>query len=555
MGESNRLPIVYIRGFADPGQIAKTVEDPFYGFNTGSTHMRAGESGDTVFYEFESPLLRLMIDHDYRLFVYGNQGAWLRQQPDGTVDPATIWIHRFYDKSSGSWRDRRKSPRGRQPESFQDEQSELSRSERLELRDEAPESFDIETAARELLQLIALIRVKTKAPRVHLIAHSMGGLICRCLIQKIIPDLKEAQPEHYGPATDYIDRLFTYATPHGGIEFNVGFGLLERLRDITGIRGTDIFGPARMWEYLTPASTESRPVDWEPQSIDFDAAEAFPKDRIFTLVGTDQAGFESDLAAWAVGPKSDGLVQTDSAYIPGARFAFVHRSHGGRHGIVSSEAGYQNLRRFLFGSLEATANLVGLKLPDADERSWQADVEVSIRGQSILMHEQVARHLCPVILEPPEVGGDQPKPLVTTFLIDDPQLRPGQHNENRYILKLRIFSLKERQDPLENLVEDATESLGRLFDFTDHQEQVSDFDDDLVIDIGTQNGSMTAWARWASQLDTRFEEYEPKDDGVLTFQDNGDEPRVLVAKISLPRKGQLLFGENAKIQLAVRQRP
>ena len=31
--------------------------------------------------------------------------------------------------------------------------------------------------------------------------------------------------------------------------------------------------------------------------------------------------------------------------------AFVHRSHPGHYGIVNSEAGYQNLIRFLFGTL------------------------------------------------------------------------------------------------------------------------------------------------------------------------------------------------------------
>ena len=58
-------------------------------------------------------------------------------------------------------------------------------------------------------------------------------------------------------------------------------------------------------------------------------------------------------------------MQIENAYVPGARFAFVHRSHSGRYGIVNSEEGYQNLRRFLLGDLEVTADLVGLQLPSA----------------------------------------------------------------------------------------------------------------------------------------------------------------------------------------------
>lgn len=507
MDDQMRLPIIYVRGFAGgPRGIDEVTEDPFYGFNTGSTHARAGVEGDIIFYQFESPLLRLMIDHDYRLFVRGNQRTWLQEQKDGTVEDPTIWIHRFYDESAGTW------GRERQP-------------------------FRIEKAAEGLLDLIKLVRQKTGSPRVHLVAHSMGGLVCRCLIQKVLPD----QREH---ATDYVDRLFTYATPHGGISFDVGFGLVEKLRDITGIFGADIFGPDRMREYLTPENARPHADDWTPHEIPDDV---FPKERIFTLVGTNHEDYDvaSGISAWAVGPKSDGLVQTDSAYIPGARFAFVHRSHGGRHGIVNSEAGYQNLRRFLFGHLEATADLINLHLPGGGERSWQADVEVSIRGQRILMHEQVARHLCPVVLKPFEEGADQPNPLVTTFLLADPVLRPEGRDENRYILHVRVFSLKEREDP------SRTEGSGliRFFNFRQHQEQIADFDDSLVVDLRTDDGRMTAWAQWASGLNSTLEDYQPTGDPLTDAE--SAEPGLWVSNIKLPDKGRSLFGEEAAIRLKV----
>ncbi|WP_443066037.1 hypothetical protein [Streptomyces sp. NBC_00569] len=73
----------------------------------------------------------------------------------------------------------------------------------------------------------------------------MGDLVCRCLVQKILPDLGR------DPA-DWVAKLFTYGAPHGGITFDAGFGLLERLRDRTGINGAEIFGPERTYEYLTP---------------------------------------------------------------------------------------------------------------------------------------------------------------------------------------------------------------------------------------------------------------------------------------------------------------
>ncbi|MFE5188170.1 esterase/lipase family protein [Streptomyces sp. NPDC056628] len=62
----------------------------------------------------------------------------------------------------------------------------------------------------DLLGLVDRLREKTGAPAVHLVAHSMGGLICRCLLQKVLPDRGR-------DAAECIGKLFTYGTPHGGI--------------------------------------------------------------------------------------------------------------------------------------------------------------------------------------------------------------------------------------------------------------------------------------------------------------------------------------------------
>ncbi len=207
-----------------------------------------------------------------------------------------IWIHRFYDAL------------------------------RLHLRGGSREKYSLERAAETLLDLIELVRNKTGAPRVFLVAHSMGGLICRS------PD-REGDPRKTGRDgdTDYVDRLFTYATPHGGIEFDIGFGLFEKVRDVLGVNGADIFGPERMWSYLNPGDpARSREVgpresargsiperpdlhpDWH-QPEDYDVA-------------------HEDCPPRSVGAKSDGLVQIENVYVPWARFAFVHRSHSGATG-------------------------------------------------------------------------------------------------------------------------------------------------------------------------------------------------------------------------------
>ena len=106
-----------------------------------------------------------------------------------------------------------------------------------------PEAFTLERAAEDLYALEQLVRAKTGAPRVHLVAHSMGGLICRSMIQRVVPEAT-GRPDG---AADVVDRLFTYGTPHGGIEFAVGFGLAEELRDFFDLGGAAATAAGTGW--------------------------------------------------------------------------------------------------------------------------------------------------------------------------------------------------------------------------------------------------------------------------------------------------------------------
>jgi hypothetical protein len=97
--DGREIPIVYVRGFAgDTSGINKTVADPFYEFNEGLTHVRVGGDGEPIFYQFESPLLRLHLDEDYQILVQGGQLAYLDSHDKVPAD--SIWIHRFYDVSA-----------------------------------------------------------------------------------------------------------------------------------------------------------------------------------------------------------------------------------------------------------------------------------------------------------------------------------------------------------------------------------------------------------------------------------------------------------------------
>lgn len=495
MGE--RLPIIYVRGFSG-GQsgIDKVVDDPFYGFNEGSTHIRVGAQGAPRFYQFEGPLLRLVLEQGYTLRVEGSQERKLLDAAEGDLEPGSVWVYRFYDPNSGTF-------------------------------GQEPKPYRIEEAAEGLAAFIQLVLEKTRdAHRVNLVAHSMGGLVCRSALQRYLPE----------PAA-VVSKLFTIGTPHGGIDPELGGAIGDWIIDKFGPNGSDIFQHRRMKEYLLPkdydgaAETDAKTGRWDPRRM----VGTFPVTRVLSVVGTNAKDYDValGLSSKAMGPQSDGLVAIRNAYVQGAARAYVHRSHSGRYGLVNSEEVYQNLKRFLFGTLRVELGLRNMDFEHDGNRVWQVDARLAVRGLPVLMHEQTADHYCPVDLNAEAEGRPTPTapvPLVTTFLL------PGNRKFARYALHLKVVSLDQK---------------GGIFGWGDHLEQIADWEDTLIVDVAVREDGLVEEVRWQwnSELPGRVADKEVLDNRLeweTDSEEDGWQPEVL-----LPSTGRRLLGDGAALALFV----
>jgi len=332
-------PIIYVRGYAmSQGEIDETTADPFCGFNLGATVFRATPDKTRARkFIFESPVVRLTSDFGYRdVFAEGHDivdSEW-----SGTLPKKSIIIYRYYEPAS-----------------------ELLGS---------GETPKIEEFAKGLSRLIARVRdlvcsdptngVTIDKFRCYLVAHSMGGLVCRAFLQN--PTLDDSTTRRH------VDKFFTYATPHNGIEMG-GINVPDWLtaNDISN------FNRDRMAGYLnlTKEYQNTKRVDWLP-------AKAFPSEKVFCLIGTNRTDYEvaKGLSRTFAGNGSDGLVRIENAWVCGidgdgkesvpTAKAFVYRSHSGYFGIVNSEESYQNLIRFLFGNVRVDIwlDVVEITLPE-----------------------------------------------------------------------------------------------------------------------------------------------------------------------------------------------
>ena len=375
MSDDRFWPIIYVRGYAmTRGEIDDTTVDPFCGFNLGSTVLRAtpNKEARAKKFVFESPMVRLASDFGYT-DVYQDGVDIVDPDWEGGIDPRSVIIYRYYESAS----------------------SLLGKSE----------TPDIETFARDLSTLVLRVRdlvcgepknqISKAEFRCYLVAHSMGGLVCRAFLQN---------PAFGDPrAKKCVDKLFTYATPHNGVEM-AGINVPEwfRAHDLSN------FNRAYMSKYLGIEALyeKTKRVDWLPEK-------SFPSSRVFCMVGTNRAdyGVAAGVSRTFAGHGSDGLVLIDSASVWGvdeqgkysapSATAYAYRSHSGHFGIVNSEEAYQNLVRFLFGDvrIDVWVDVEEIRVPEALEAAdkkktldanYQFEVLASPRGSRWFLTRRVS---------------------------------------------------------------------------------------------------------------------------------------------------------------------
>jgi hypothetical protein len=373
-------PIIYVRGYAMTSkEIDETTADPFCGFNIGSTVYRAvpDKTQPPRKFIFESPLVRLGSEFGYSDVYedgYDIMDEGWTADPDNKLSSRSIIIYRYYDEASQL----------------------LGIGKTPSIGEFATNLGNLILRVRDLVCKNPENGVTPDAFRCYLVAHSMGGLVCRAFLQNPKYNRKNARR--------YVDKFFTYATPHNGIEMG-GINVPEWLsaNDISN------FNRGYMAEYLDLEEVykKTKRVDWIPES-------RFSPDQIFCMVGTNRQDYEVAFGASRTfaGHGSDGLVRIENATLNGLKAsgqpgtycakAFAYRAHSGYFGIVNSEEAYQNLTRFLFGNVRVDiwVDVQDIRLPPEVQKAddsgkkvnalYQFEVLASPRGRLWYLTRRIA---------------------------------------------------------------------------------------------------------------------------------------------------------------------
>lgn len=186
-------------------------------------------------------------------------------------------------------------------------------------------------------------------------------------------------------------------------------------------------------------------------------------------------------------------------------------------------------------------------------------MRLAIRGLHIVMSEQQAAHWCSIILNKIATSaadaapsgsdsGDQvdaPIPIASTFLLEPVPPGPAapatdRDRLSRYVITLRVYKVVQDRG---------------VFHFRNHLEQVAEWADSLIVDIGLDaDRTGSAWTAWNSDVPAPIDSI-PRMPNELTLQPD-DTSNTLIGTVRLPPAAQALpiFGGNASLRITVQDR-
>ncbi len=369
-------PIIYVRGYAPTKTDREdTFHDLYYGYAETSVESRPKPPRpDTAIDDrvsldlFEGQLIRFMKEFGYVDASHGGLALALQDAINigrPLLSPTrSLWISRFYDTDIVTGR----------------------------VRPIIEHANDLRTLIDETIPAAFKdCNIDTSDPefKVILVAHSMGGLVCRALIQNLYP-ASGVDPK------SKIHRLVTMGSPHGGIELGIVPDFLESFV-VNAFKpgGADIFYDKQMRDYLR-LTDEEQLNSLGTVGKAGKSEHSFPAARCFCIIGSNHAAYDvlGGQQRRITGNFSDGLVKQDRAFIEGAFTANVHRAHSSRdQGIVNSYQSFENVQRFLFGDTKVAISLDDLTILNpksvGDDGYYNVEFRLAVRGAgAVFLHDR-----------------------------------------------------------------------------------------------------------------------------------------------------------------------
>ena len=386
--ESPYYPIVYVRGYAEEHEDnVATMMDKYYGFATLTGYQNQVDAGNGYLVPnvFRSPFWHLTMsscEDNSRRFGYLEGAKLPEYQYEGYNPSRSLWLSRVCALDSKPYKQR----------SMKKDAQELIHLIVYEIPKKLVAlGMDEETVKNDY--------------KVILIAHGMAGLVCRTMIQNLLPDFKFKKDdevpvialENINNPENLIHKFVTIGTPHKGYDMgeqdsNITYALYKSFNPYNA----NGFASERMREYLKLTD-----LKLDTHSL---GNTNFPLKKCLCIIGSDHRSYNGHKERPAF---SDGVVKQDRAYLVGgerpadngaydekniAFYSNVHRAHSGKFGLVNSYESWEHIQRFLFGDLRLRIALDNLAIhtKQTEEYDYFYDIEFAytIKGIGFYLHRR-----------------------------------------------------------------------------------------------------------------------------------------------------------------------